>query len=136
VRGKPDPHKLDTFGSVVADEIAREPEFREQWEKLALARAVAAEVVRYRAEHGLTQTQVAEELGMKQPQVARLESGETMPSAETVARVVGLTGAELAVTYVASERAPTLLTKGARTTAVVGSYECGSGTVMVSVKPH
>lgn len=47
-----------------------------EWERTALARAVAARVIAYRAEHGLSQTALAGRLGMTQPALARLESGE------------------------------------------------------------
>jgi transcriptional regulator with XRE-family HTH domain len=125
------PAKLKSHGTLVAEEIASDPEFREKWERLALARAVAAEALRYRVEHGLTQEQLAVELGMKQPQVARLEIAETQPAPETIAKVVGVTGAELAVDYVPAERVPRLLTKRAREGATV--YQQGAGAVVVAL---
>jgi ribosome-binding protein aMBF1 (putative translation factor) len=69
------------------------PEFRARWEQSALARAVAIAVVDYRAKHGLTQTQLAHRLGVRQPHVARLETGEHTPSIEMLqrlSRVLGL----------------------------------------------
>jgi len=41
----------------------------------------------YRAEHGLTQTAFGRLVGMRQPHVARLESGEHEPSLSTLARL-------------------------------------------------
>jgi hypothetical protein len=43
---------------VLAEDL-QDPEFRAEWERTAVARAVAIRVVGYRAEHGLTQTQLA-----------------------------------------------------------------------------
>lgn len=63
------------------------PGHREEWERTALARAVALKIIRYRAEHGLSQTALATMLGMKQPAIARLEIGETNPSLETLRRL-------------------------------------------------
>ena len=48
---------------------------RERWERTALARAVAIAVIRYRAEHRLSQRALGKQLGMPQPHVARLELG-------------------------------------------------------------
>ena len=64
-----------------------DPEFRVEWERTALARAVAVAIVRYRSDHDLSQRELAQRLGMKQPQVARLELGEVNPSIETLMRV-------------------------------------------------
>ena len=68
-------------------------EARARREKTALARAVARAVVRYRSDHGFTQTALAVKLGMRQPHIARLELGERHPTIETLeklSRVLGL----------------------------------------------
>lgn len=63
------------------------PEFREIWERTALARAVALRIAAYRAEHDLSQAALARKLRMKQPAVARLEAGEHNPSVEMLLRL-------------------------------------------------
>jgi len=63
------------------------PAARERWERTALARAVAIAVIRYRAEHGLSQRALAKQLGMPQPHVARLELGEHNPSVDMLQRL-------------------------------------------------
>lgn len=82
---------------ISADEVLavrlEDPKFRAAWARTTLARAVALAVVGYRVEHHLTQTQLARMLGMRQPHLARLETGEHTPSIETLqhlARVLGL----------------------------------------------
>lgn len=64
-----------------------DPALREEWERTALARAVAIRVVEYRAHHQLTQTALARRLGMQQSAVARLEAGEHTPSIDTLQRL-------------------------------------------------
>jgi hypothetical protein len=54
---------------ILAEEL-EDPEFREQWEHTALARAVALALVQYRVEHHVSQTALAKLLGVKQPTVA------------------------------------------------------------------
>ena len=44
-------------------------------------------VIAYRVEHGLSQTELARRLGMRQPHIARLEAGDHEPSPRTVARL-------------------------------------------------
>lgn len=68
---------------VLAEEL-EDPEFRSRWERTALAREVAMALVTYRAEHGLSQRQLAAQLGYRQPQVSRLEDGETLPTVDTL----------------------------------------------------
>lgn len=71
----------------------RNPEFRREWERSTLARAVAVVVASHRAKHRLTQTQLARKLGVRQPHIARLETGEHAPSLEMLqrlSRVLGL----------------------------------------------
>jgi ribosome-binding protein aMBF1 (putative translation factor) len=65
----------------------RDPEFRAEWERTALARWLAVEVAHYRAENELSQRQLAERLGVHQSDVARMESGEHVPSLERLVRV-------------------------------------------------
>lgn len=72
-----------TFEQVLEGQL-QDPEFRAQWERAALARAVAIAVVRYRTERGLSQRALAGLLGWKQPQVARLELGEHNPAIDTL----------------------------------------------------
>jgi DNA-binding XRE family transcriptional regulator len=59
---------------------AADPDFRADWQRLALARAAAAEVIRDRAHHELSQRALAQLLAVSQPRVVALESGEHNPT--------------------------------------------------------
>ena len=48
----------------VLAEMLQDPQFRAEWERTALARAVAEAVIRYRAERGLSQTRAGPAAGM------------------------------------------------------------------------
>ena len=71
----------------VLDENLRDPRFRAEWERTALARWLAVEVAHYRAEHALSQRQLAERLGVHQSDVARMESGEHTPTLDRLIRI-------------------------------------------------
>jgi DNA-binding XRE family transcriptional regulator len=79
------------FDRILAEEMA-DPEFRAEYERLAPAFAVAEAVIRVRKLARLTQAQLAERMGAKQPFVARIESGSTMPSVQTMMRIASATG--------------------------------------------
>jgi DNA-binding XRE family transcriptional regulator len=80
--------------STVRRRALRNPPARVEWDRTALARAVALKLTQYRAEHQLSQTALARKLGMKQPAIARLESGEHNPSIETLWKLASGLGVE------------------------------------------
>jgi ribosome-binding protein aMBF1 (putative translation factor) len=59
----------------------------ERTERHALAREVDLALSNYRFTHSLSQQQLAEILGIKQPQVTRLESGMVTPTLDTLMRI-------------------------------------------------
>jgi ribosome-binding protein aMBF1 (putative translation factor) len=88
--------KLSELSS--ADEVKAEalknPAVRAEWDRTAVAREVASRVVRYRVEHGLSQTDLGAKLGVSQPYIAKLESGDHAPSLSTLARLAQRLGLE------------------------------------------
>ena len=86
---------MKTHGEVLEEDLARDPEFREEWERTASARAVSNYLVAYRVQHNLTQEELANRLGMKQSQVARWEAGVQPPSLRTLQRIALRLGVDL-----------------------------------------
>lgn len=82
-------------GAELATADARDLEVAAELARTALANQLAILVIRYRVDHGLTQTALARKLGMKQPQVARLEAGDHEPSVATLARLANRLGITL-----------------------------------------
>lgn len=70
-----------------------DPEVRAAYEALEPAYQVA----RLRIERGLTQAELAERVGTRQPNIARLESGRLTPSLDLLRRVAEALNAELVV---------------------------------------
>lgn len=75
-----------SFDEVLQKQL-QNPEFREYWERTAFARAIANRLIRYRTQHQLTQTALARRIGMSQPAIARLETGEHDPRPATLFRL-------------------------------------------------
>lgn len=88
--------KLKSVEESLAEDL-KDPEFRDEWNKTALARTVAIEVIKYRAENGLSQTELGRLLGMHQPAISRLEEGEQTPSIEMLTRLSKKLGIDLAI---------------------------------------
>jgi ribosome-binding protein aMBF1 (putative translation factor) len=125
--------ELRTNNEILQEEL-KDPEFRAEWERTALARAVALAVVRYRGDHGLSQRDLAERLGMKQPQVARLELGEVNPSMETLMRVSAQLGIEFTIDVRPAGTTVHNVTKRAQANNLVGSVRTSEAEVLVAVR--
>jgi DNA-binding XRE family transcriptional regulator len=102
---------LKTFGVLVGEEMNNDAGFRAEWERTAPAREVAAQLVVYRSKHGLSQRQLATKLGVSQPRIAKLESGEHNPEIDTLIKLAGELGLEFVIDVVPAGRKPTLVTK-------------------------
>jgi ribosome-binding protein aMBF1 (putative translation factor) len=124
--------EMKTHEELLAEQLRDDPEFRAEWERTALARAVAVAVVRYRAEHDLSQRDLAVQLGMTQPQVARLERGEVNPSMDTLMRVAAGLGIELTIDIRPANAKARMVTKKAQTDNVVGGVETEHVGVLVA----
>ena len=122
---------MKTSDELIAEQLRADPEFRGHWERTALARAVAAAIVHYRAEHDLSQRDLAQRLGMKQPQVARLELGEVNPSMDTLMRISSSLGIEFTIDIRRAGAPARKVTKSAQSRSTVGSLRAGGAEFLV-----
>jgi transcriptional regulator with XRE-family HTH domain len=102
------------FDSLVAEEQLKDPSFKAEWQRLAPAREFASTLLRYRAEHKLSQRALAERLGVSQPRVVKLESGEHNPEIDTIINAVRRLGIEFALDVSPADRKPLLVTARAQ----------------------
>jgi DNA-binding XRE family transcriptional regulator len=105
------PKGIKTADEVLAAALEAAPEFAAEWERLALARMVASRLIAYRSEQGLSQRQMAKALGVSQPRVVELESGEKNPQIETLVKIAAATGIEFAFDVVPVGQEPMLVRK-------------------------
>jgi DNA-binding XRE family transcriptional regulator len=103
-----------------------DPAFRAEWERTAVARAVALCLVRYRSEHALSQRDLAKLLDMQQPQVARLERGDVNPTLETLMRLAGALEIEFTIDVRPTTRKARLVTKRAQDRALASFARHGA----------
>lgn len=101
---------LRTNDELIEEELRADPEFRAEWERTVVGRAVALAIIRYRAEHDLSQPELAERLGLTWRDLADIERGDVNPPPDTVERIASqlgsgsrLTGLHLTCTSVGSE---------------------------------
>lgn len=106
-------------GELVASERIEDDEFRREWQRLAPARQFAAMLIEYRADHALSQRALAQRLGVSQPRIVRMESGEHNPDVDTIIATVDKLGTEFMLDVAPAERGARLVTKGAQTAGAV-----------------
>ena len=102
------------FDALVAEEQLADPSFKAEWQRLAPAREFAATLLRYRAEHELSQRALAERLGVSQPRVVKLESGEHNPEVDTIINAARRLGIEFVLDVSPTDRKPVLVTAQAQ----------------------
>src|SRR6266576_4837555 len=102
------------FDALVTEEQLAAPSFRAEWQRLSPAREFAATLLRYRAEHKLSQRALAERLGVSQPRIVKLESGEHNPDVDTLVNISRATGLEFVIDISPAKRKPRLVTNSVR----------------------
>lgn len=97
---KKNPHVGSAFDDWIAEESAKDPTFARDVaagvERLRLARHVRA----LRERRKITQSELAERVGTKQPAIARLESGRGVPKLDFLERIARALGTRLEVRFV------------------------------------
>ncbi len=122
---------MKTSEQVLAEELS-DPDFRREWDRTTVARAVALKVLAYRTEHGLSQRGLAQKLGMTQPQLARLEAGEHNPTIDTLARLAQTLDIEFAIDVHPRQREPKLLSGRAQGKNAIASYETDTAAILLA----
>ena len=96
---KKNPHVGSSFDDFLEEEKQSDPRFAaaldEQFDRLELARAVR----HLRGTLGLSQAELAERVGTKQPGIARLESGRVVPKLELLQKIATAAGRKLEVRF-------------------------------------
>jgi ribosome-binding protein aMBF1 (putative translation factor) len=73
------------------------PKVKEEYDALAPEFEISAELVKARLRAGLSQAELAARMGTSQSTVARLESGQTLPTTKTLLRFAKATGSRFHV---------------------------------------
>lgn len=96
-------------------DLMRSPAYMAEYDKTFVADSMSMALSHYRAQHGLSQTKLGKLLGMTQPQVCDLESGDHTPDFATIQRICEALGMEITLTIGSTqeERRPVPKTRGA-----------------------
>jgi transcriptional regulator with XRE-family HTH domain len=103
-----------SFDEVLDAERRADPDFWAEWQRFAPARQFAVALVRHRIEHELSQRDLAALLGLSQPRVVKLESGEHNPDISTIINAVRRLEIEFCLDVAPAKRKPVLVSARAR----------------------
>jgi len=78
------------------------PKVKAEYEALAPEFEISTELVKARLRAGLSQAELAARMGTSQSTIARLESGQTLPSTKTLLRFAKATGSKFNVRLLAA----------------------------------
>jgi len=70
------------------------PDVLKAYQELAPRFAVVRQLIAHREQHGWSQRELADRAGMKQPQLARLETGQVEPKLDTLERLAKAVGVQ------------------------------------------
>ena len=78
-------------------EALKDPAVKAEYDRLAPEFEIATELIRARLRAGLSQAELAARMGTSQSAIARLESGQTLPSTKTLLRFAEATKSKVEV---------------------------------------
>jgi len=90
------------MGTKVKDLLAqqlKDPEFRQEYNRLQPWGAALDVMLAARKDEGLTQKQLAERSGIDQAEISRIETGEANPTVKTLQRLAEAMGMRLVVSF-------------------------------------
>lgn len=88
-----------TWDSIRAEVLA-DPAVKAEYEALETEFSIASQLIALRAASKLTQREFAEVVGMKQSQLARIESGKQIPKLDTLAKLAAGAGYNIEVHFI------------------------------------
>jgi DNA-binding XRE family transcriptional regulator len=85
----------------IRQQVLDNPEVQAEYEALEEEFKLARQIISLRKASGLSQREFATLLGMKQPQLARIESGKQSPKLETIVKLAAGAGYKVELHFVA-----------------------------------
>lgn len=99
--------QLITWG-LIRDRALANPEVKAEYDALEDEFERANRAIAIRASTGINQREFAERVGMKRSQIARIESGKSIPKLETLAKLAAAAGYAVEVNFIPLDEQPQL----------------------------
>ena len=79
--------------------VVGDPEYARAFADMEVEFQLAGELIKARIRSGLTQKQLAEKMGTTQSSLARLESGNSLPSLRSLKKYAYATGSKIKISF-------------------------------------
>lgn len=90
---------MDDFDKYL-DEQLQNPEFKKEWDENELEYQLMMMILKARNEQNLTQSELAERIGIRQSNISRIEKGQALPSISTLCKIARGLGKRLQIKFV------------------------------------
>jgi transcriptional regulator with XRE-family HTH domain len=85
------------------NEVLANPEVKAEYDLLECEFSLMRKLIALRGSTGLTQREFAKRVGMKQSQLARIESGKQIPKLETLAKLAASAGYAIEIRFIPNQ---------------------------------
>ncbi len=90
---------LTPYEAGLTQDLGNDPQFNDAWEAGAARRAVTSALMKERIRQKMSQEDLAKKAGLKQPNVARIESGKTGITIDTLGKLAKAFGKTLEIHF-------------------------------------
>lgn len=87
----------------IRDEVLADAEVKAEYDKIKPEFDIAQQIIALRKQSGMNQRDFAQMIGIKQPQLARLESGKQIPKIETLTKIAREAGYSIEIHLIPNE---------------------------------
>lgn len=98
---------MKTHRQYIDEQLKKSPKFADDLAEAEQEVAIAVQLANLRERRGLSQTDLANLTGIKQPQIARLERGAHLPALATLRRLLAALGGKLELSETRCRLTPT-----------------------------
>ena len=90
---------MDDFDKYLKEQMEN-PAFKQEWDNGEMEHQLMVMVLKARSEQNLTQSELAERIGIRQSNISRIEKGQAMPSIATLNKIAHGLGKQLQIKFV------------------------------------
>jgi predicted transcriptional regulator len=89
---------MDDFNKLLNEEL-KNPEFKQEWEKLELRYIIVKQLIKLRNSYNLSQSELAKKIGTTQAVISRIENGSVNVGIDMIERIAKSFNKQIKITF-------------------------------------
>ena len=89
---------MDDFNKQLNEEL-KNPDFRQEWEKLELRYIIVKQLIKLRNSYNLSQSELAKRIGTTQAVISRIENGSVNVGIDMIERIAKSFNKQIKITF-------------------------------------